>query len=258
MRILALGDIVGTVTVDYLQKHLWDIRRREGIDFVIANGENATDVRGVSPVDAAALLDCGVDVITLGNHAFGKRDIYAYLDKEERVIRPANYPGGTPGCGYCIARIDGWRILCINIMGRVFMEPLADPFETVDKILAREAGNYDFAVMDIHAEATSEKLALAYDFDGRVRVMFGTHTHVPTADGQILPHGSGYQTDLGMCGPSGGIIGTAKETVIEKFRTMMPAYFGLADGPIVLNGAIFTVEETKTEDVRRFYMTEKR
>ena len=251
MRILALGDVVGSATVEYLREKLWDVRSRERIDLVVANGENATDVRGVCAQDAKALLDAGVDVITLGNHTFGKRDIYPFLDNESRVIRPANFPPEAPGNGYTVIRADGWRILCVSILGRVYMEPYASPFDTVDRILSREAGSYDFAIMDIHAEATSEKLALAHWFDGRVRVMFGTHTHVQTADEQILPKGSGYITDLGMCGPTDGIIGTAKEPVIEKFRTLMPAQFSLAKGEIVAHGAIFDVGETKVEAVRR-------
>ena len=244
MRILAIGDVVGSAAVEYLNRRLWDLRKRERIDFVVANGENATDCRGVLPRDADALLDAGVDLITLGNHTYGMRDIYAYLDNATNVIRPANYPPAAPGCGYSVMRVDGERILCINISGRVFMEPLASPFDTVDRILEREKGSYDFALMDIHAEATSEKLALAHYFDGRVAVMFGTHTHVQTADEQILPHGSGYITDLGMCGPENGILGTDKETVIEKFRTMMPARFCVADGETVAHGAIFEVDES--------------
>lgn len=242
MNILALGDVVGAEAVAYLSEHLWELRRRHAIDFVIANGENATDTRGVLPRDADALLDAGVDVITLGNHTYGMREIYPYLDRETRVIRPANYPPEAPGNGYTLLKIDGYRILCINVMGRAFMDPLASPFETVDRILDRERGAYDFAVMDIHAEATSEKLALARDFDGKIAIMFGTHTHVQTADEQILPHGSGYITDLGMCGPQNGIIGTNAEDVISRFRTMMPTRFHLADGEISAHGAIFSLD----------------
>lgn len=251
MRILALGDVVGQVTVNYMRKKLWEVRRRERIDFVVANGENATDIKGVCTQDAKDLLDSGVDVITMGNHTFGKRDIYAFLDGDTRVIRPANFPAEAPGNGYTVVTVDGWRVLCINVIGRVYMEPYASPFDTVDRILLREAGNYDFAVMDVHAEATSEKLALAHWFDGRVRVIFGTHTHVPTADEQILPKGSGYVTDLGMCGPTGGIIGTAKEPVIERFRTLMPTQFALAEGAVAAHGVIFDVGESRVERVRR-------
>ncbi len=251
MRILALGDVVGVAAVEHLRRTLWKLREREQVDFVIANGENATDVHGVCAADAEALLDAGVDVITLGNHTFGKRDIYAYLEKEARIIRPANYPPEAPGMGYTLMRVNGFCLLCMNVLGRVYLEPYASPFDTVDAILAREAGNYDFAILDIHAEATSEKLALAHWLDGRVHVMFGTHTHVPTADECILPHGSGYITDLGMCGPCDGIIGTAKDAVIERFRTLLPVRFTLAEGDILAHGAIFELGETRVERVRR-------
>ena len=250
MRILTLGDIVGTRTIDYLQRNLWQIRREHHIDATIANGENTSEIRGLSAHDAAALLDTGIDLITLGNHAFGMRDIYSYLENETRVIRPANYPPIAPGAGYTVLNVDGWRILCINVCGRVYMDPLASPFDTVDRILSREAGSYDFALMDIHAEATSEKLALAYYFDGRVQVMFGTHTHVPTADTQILPGGSGYVTDLGMCGPQGGILGTDKDAVIDRFRTMMPTRFSVAGGNVTASGVIFDLD-TNTSRVTR-------
>lgn len=242
MRILALGDVVGVGAINYLQKHLWEIREREKIDFVIANGENASEIRGLCAKDAHALFDTGIDVITLGNHAFGMRDIYSVLEDEERIIRPANYPPQAPGAGYVITEVQGFRILCINISGRVYLDPLASPFDTVDRILERESGNYDLAIMDIHAEATSEKLALGYYFDGRVQMMFGTHTHVPTADERILPKGSAYVTDLGMCGPTEGILGTDRDAVIDRFRFMMPTRFCVAAGPIEAMGVIYDVD----------------
>jgi len=253
MRILALGDVVGRAAIEYLEKRLWEIRRREQVDAVIVNGENATEIRGLCAADARALLDAGADLITLGNHAYGMRDLYPLLENETRIIRPANYPPQAPGNGYTLLRIDGWRLLCINVSGRVYLDPLADPFEAVEKILAREKGSYDAAIMDIHAEATSEKLALAYEFDGRVQVMFGTHTHVPTADERILPHGSGYVTDLGMCGPTDSILGTKKEAVIYRFRTQMPTRFEVAEGPLAAQGVLFDLDcdQKKVTAVKR-------
>ncbi|MBQ9760329.1 MAG: YmdB family metallophosphoesterase [Clostridia bacterium] len=253
MKILALGDIVGTRTVEYLQNNLRGVVSRERIDLVVANGENTTDIRGLCARDARALLDCGIDVITLGNHAFGMRDIYPLLDEETRIIRPANYPPEVPGSGYTLIRADGFRILVINISGCTQLEPLACPFETVERILAREAGGYDLAIMDIHAESTSEKLALAYCFDGKIQVMFGTHTHVPTADEQILPNGSGYLTDLGMCGPVHSVIGADIDSVIRRFRTHLPTHFTVADGTLRANGAIFDVDmdAKRVRSVRR-------
>ena len=244
MRILALGDIVGHVAIDYLAEKLWAFRAQNKIDFCVANGENATEIRGISAADAEAILGTGVDLITLGNHAFGMKDIYSYLDANEHcIIRPANYPTDAPGVGYTIFGVNSWRVLCINVSGRVYLDPLASPFDTVDRILDRESGRYDVALLDIHAEATSEKLAIGRYFDGRVQVMFGTHTHVPTADEQVLPLGSGYITDLGMCGPQNGILGTDADAVIHRFRTMMPTRFSVADGPVSAQGVIFDVDE---------------
>ncbi len=254
MRILALGDVVGQVAIEYLADKLWAFRSKEKIDFCVANGENATEIRGISAADAEALLGTGVDLITLGNHAFGMKDIYSYLDANEHsIIRPANYPTDAPGVGYTICDVGGWRVLCINVSGRVYLDPLASPFDTVDRILEREDGRFDVALLDIHAEATSEKLALGRYFDGRVQVLFGTHTHVPTADEQILPHGSGYITDLGMCGPVDGILGTDADAVIYRFRTLMPTRFSVTSGAVRAQGAIFDVDESakKVRGVRR-------
>ncbi len=242
LNVLVLGDVVGTAAIDYLRKNLWSVRSRLAADFVIANGENASDIHGLSAPDARALLDCGIDFLTMGNHTYRRRDLYDFLDDDPRIIRPANFPPAAPGQGYATVCVDGYKVLIINIQGQVYLEPLADPFDTVERILAKEAGDYDFAVMDIHAEATSEKLALARHFDGRIAVMFGTHTHVPTADERVLPRGSGYITDLGMTGPTEGILGTDAATVIEKFRTHLPQKFTVADGPIRAQGALFEID----------------
>ena len=253
MKILAIGDVVGSAGVAYIQKNLWRVRKELGADFVVVNGENAAEIHGISPTDAQTLLDSGADLITLGNHAFGRRDICTPLSDWQNIIRPANYPPTTPGGGYTILNIDGWRILGINILGTALMESLACPFTTVDRILEREAGNYDIAVLDIHAEATSEKIALGRYFDGRIHVMFGTHTHVQTADEQILPKGSGYITDIGMTGPVNGVIGTDAACVIEKMRTKMPVRFKVADGEVRAHGALFTVNTAtgRTERAER-------
>ena len=243
MKILAIGDVVGARSIEYLNARLWKYREANRVDFVVANGENASDIHGISAPDSRSLLDAGADLITLGNHTYGRRDICTLLSDSERIIRPANYPPMAPGGGYTLLRIGGCRLLCINVLGTALMESLACPFQTVDRILEREAGNYDISLMDIHAEATSEKIALARYFDGRITIMFGTHTHVQTADEQILPGGSGYITDLGMTGPVGGVIGTDSEAVIEKFRTKMPVRFRVADGEISAHGALFTLSD---------------
>lgn len=242
MKLLALGDIVGVKMVEHLSRELWPLRRKLGIDCVVANGENASDIHGLSLDDAQTLLDGGVDLLTTGNHVWGKRDLIPLLEEESRVLRPANYPPAAPGSGYSIVDAGGWRMLAINVMGLVFTDNLADPFETVEKILAREAGSYDFALMDIHAEATAEKLALARVFDGRIAIIFGTHTHVQTADARLLPGGSAYITDLGMCGPTDGILGTDADAVIRKFRTHMPQKFLPAQGKLQIQGAVFELD----------------
>lgn len=253
MKILALGDIVGVKTVAYLKQTLWKKRSELGADFVIANGENASDIHGICASDAEDLLSAGVDMITLGNHSFGKRDICTMLSDSQSVIRPANYPACVPGAGSSVLNICGWRILSINVLGTALMDSMACPFMTVDKILAREQGNYDVSILDIHAESTSEKIALALYFDGRINVIFGTHTHVATADEQVLPNGSGYITDLGMSGPMNGVIGADAKTVIERMKTKIPAFFRVADGAPVIHGALFDLDTDthKVSSVRR-------
>lgn len=243
MKILAFGDVVGQAALSAFTSTVRKQRDALGADMVVVNGENATEVRGICARDAHLLADAGVDLITLGNHTYGMHDLYTLLEDESfPMIRPANFPAACPGSGYRILRIDGYRVLCINIQGVVYMEQLASPFETVDRILAREAGAYDLALMDIHAEVTSEKLAIARYFDGRISVMFGTHTHVQTADEQILPGGSGYITDLGMTGPTGGIIGTSTKASLDRFLTHMPTHFTVAEGEIAVHGALFDVD----------------
>ena len=242
MKILAIGDIVGTRSVDYLSDRLFLVKNELGVDFTIANAENATEIHGVSQKDAEQVLAAGVDVITLGNHTYGRRDICELLSGDANIIRPANYPPLCPGAGHVIVSACGKRILCINVLGTAFMEALACPFATVDNILRDERGNYDLAILDVHAESTSEKIALGRYFDGRINVVFGTHTHVATADEQILAGGTGYITDLGMSGPVGGILGTNASAVIERLRTKMPTRFTVADGEIKVSGALFELD----------------
>lgn len=253
MKILTIGDIVGTRAVDYLADRLFRVKNELSVDLTVANAENASDSHGVSAADAKTVLEAGVDLITLGNHTYGRRDICELLSGDENIIRPANFPPLAPGAGHMIINVKAQRVLCINIQGTVFMEALACPFATVEGILREEEGNYDIALMDIHAEATSEKIALGRYFDGKIQIMFGTHTHVQTADEQILPRGSGYITDLGMSGPVSGILGTDAATVIEKMRTKMPARFTVADGEIKICGALFEYDEgtKRVKSIRR-------
>ncbi len=249
MKILAIGDVVGRAALDYIKRELPNIRSAISADFVVCNGENVCDIRGLTPADADTLLASGVDLITTGNHVYGQRSIYDRLDDDERIIRPCNYPAEARGTGYTILDALGYRLLCINALGTVFLDPLDNPFCAVEKILAREEGRYDFSLLDFHAEATSEKLAMAYFLDGRVNIVFGTHTHVQTADETVLSRGTGYITDLGMTGPDESILGTAPEPVIERFRTHMPHRFAVAEGRITLCGALFDLD-TGTGRVR--------
>lgn len=238
-KILCFGDIVGPATLEAFTKNLPQMRKKYGADMVIVNGENVSEGNGIMPDEADALIYSGVDVITGGNHIWQKNRIFSYLDEKKEIIRPANYPPSNPGRGYMVVDMGCARVLVMNVLGTVFTEPLACPFDTVDKILEKEKGNYDISVLDVHAEATAEKKALAYYLDGRINVIFGTHTHVTTADEQILPKGSGYITDLGMCGCEESCLGVESGIIIDKLKNKMPARFKLADGKITLNGALF-------------------
>ncbi len=240
---MALGDVVGERTLPFLQSTLWDKRRALGADLVIANGENVCDIHGLSPKAAEALFAAGVDFITSGNHIFDRRDAHTFLGDTHAVIRPCNYPAACPGEGSRVVTCaEGWRVLVVNVSGSVFMDALGDPFRAVENELDRARRTYDLAVLDIHAEATSEKLALARYFDGRFAAIFGTHTHVQTADEQILPNGTGYITDLGMTGPVNSILGVTPANVIEKLRTHMPHRFTVAEGEIAASGALFDID----------------
>ncbi len=241
-NILALGDAVSMQACDYLKKNLWDIRKKYNISFTLINGENSADGNGILPQSATALIDAGADVITGGNHTFRRREVYSYLDDSPVCVRPANMPDSAPGFGYKIIDADGKRVLVINLLGNVYMDTSDNPFTCADKILEQNNGKYDYAIVDIHAEATSEKLALAHYLDSRVSVVFGTHTHVPTADEQILEGGTGFVCDLGMVGVTNSILGVRSEIIIEKFTTRMPVRFEQACGKISATGAIFSLD----------------
>ena len=244
MRILALGDVTDPRAVDYLATHLWTFRKEKKIDFTVLNAENAGFIAGPSPEDALRLLDAGADVLTGGNHTLQRKSLHALLDSDARLLRPANYPAEVPGVGYTILSANGYRILVMNALGRVEMEPIDCPFHAIDRILTREEGNYDFSILDFHAEATGEKVGMGRYLDGRVSIVFGTHTHVPTADEQILPHGTGYITDVGMCGIHAGVLGISAETILQRFLTRMPERHQPADGDVQAQGAIFTLNES--------------
>ena len=248
LKILTLGDVVGPAAVERIENSLWAIRRAEKIDFVVINGENSADGGGMDIKSTEALLKAGADVITAGNHTFKRRQIREYLDDSHEVIRPCNFPDEVSGSGYTVVNACGFDFLVMNVLGTVFMEPLACPFRTVERILSR-AGKYDISILDIHAESTSEKIAMSHYFDGKIDIMFGTHTHVQTADARVMPNGSGYITDLGMCGPENSVLGIKKEKIIEKFLTHMPVKFDVAEEEIKLHGAIFEYDTDKKRTV---------
>ena len=253
MNILCIGDVVGPASVEFLCRNLWKIRKEYGVSLTIANGENADLGNGLLENTAKMLFQAGVDVITSGNHIWQKSGIYPFLDDCEYLLRPANYPDTNPGHGSVIIEVDGLRALVMNVQGLVFMEPLASPFDTIDEILEKNKGKYDLSILDIHAEATSEKAALAHYFDGRIDVVCGTHTHVQTADERILPGGTAFITDLGMCGVQNSALGVKYEPIIRKMRTGMPQRFELATGNIMMNSVIFVYNQQnfKVELVKR-------
>lgn len=245
MRILAIGDVTSAAGVSHLEAKLWQVIREKGIDFTVVNCENAGFVTGASPELAERLLNAGADCLTGGNHTLRNRAALSYLDSSERMLRPINYGSAAAGSGYTILRAaGGYRIMVISAMGNVHIEPTLDaPFGFIERALEREAGKYDFAILDIHAEATGEKLAVAHAFDGKINVIFGTHTHVPTADLTVLPNGTGYVTDLGMCGESGGILGMEVESVLSRVRDHLSTPFRAAPGAALADGVIFELSE---------------
>lgn len=241
-KILCIGDVVGPAAVEYLKKHLWKFRSTMGADLVVCNCENAARGNGVDVASASALLDAGADILTSGNHIWKQREIKEYLDGTDRLLRPANYPSACPGNGYTVITVGGWRYLIMNVMGVIYLDPLESPFTCVERILERMEGHYDFAVLDVHAEATSEKIALARYFDGKVHIVVGTHTHVPTDDARVLRGGTGCITDLGMTGPDESVLGVREGCIFEKLINHMPVRFEIADGTVTANGALFTLD----------------
>lgn len=240
MRFLFLGDIMGKSGRTAVLDNLPRLRKELALDFVVANGENAAGGFGITVDVAQDLFDAGIDVITGGNHTFDKREAMGFIDSDTRILRPINYPEGTPGKGKGAYELDdGRRIVVINALGRVFMNPLDDPFAAVENAIKHEQLGHDaqFIFVDMHAEATSEKMGMGQFLDGRVSLVVGTHSHIPTADAQILPHGTAYQTDAGMCGDYDSVIGMHKDEPIRRFVTKMNnERFSPAEGPGTMCG----------------------
>ena len=254
MKILFIGDIVGKAGRKALLALLEDLVAREGIDFTIANGENAAGGIGITPAISREILERGVNVITSGNHIWAKKEIIQFLDEEERILRPANYPDGAPGKGSRIFTTwTGEKIGVLNLEGRVFMKSLDCPFTAAEKELMELKRKADCTVVDFHAEATSEKMALGWFLDGRTSAVLGTHTHVQTSDERILPGGTAYITDVGMTGPIGSVIGIKQKVAIERFLTQMPRKFDVASREIELQGVILEINphNGRSESIRR-------
>ena len=244
VRLLYFGDVVGKpgrrAVTGAVSRLTWE----KGIDFVVANGENAAGGIGIDPGSARELLGAGVDVLTSGNHVWSKREIYDYLESSDRLLRPANFPPGVPGRGWVLHRTEaGVAIAVVNLIGRVFMGPADCPFRAAEEILERIGDSARVILVDMHAEATSEKVAMGRFLDGRVSAVVGSHTHVQTVDADMLPKGTAYITDTGMCGPVDSVIGMKSEQVIRRFRDQMPVRFEVPGGPALLQAVVVDVDE---------------
>ncbi|HBA53927.1 TIGR00282 family metallophosphoesterase [Syntrophorhabdus aromaticivorans] len=237
IRVLFLGDVIGKPGRVAAEKFV----KGFSADFTVINGENLAGGIGITPSVAAEMLSCGIDVITTGNHVWKKKEIIPYLMGEQRVLRPLNYPTGTPGFGHSIVSRNGKRLCVVNIEGRIFMNPLACPFRSMERLL-EELDNDVPIFVDFHAEATSEKIAMGWYLDGKVGAMVGTHTHVQTADERVLPKGTGYMTDAGMTGATDSVIGMDKKGVLEKFITQLPQRFEVGKNDVEVQGAVITLE----------------
>jgi len=239
-KVLAVGDVVGNPGMDRVRRSLRQLKKQTGADFVVVNGENAAVV-GLTPNQAEDIFDAGADVITMGNHTFGKREIVDYLDENSRILRPANYAPQAPGRGWGIYETKAGPLAVIDLQGRCSMDYTPDnPFLAAEKILKELDTKLIF--VEIHAEATSEKLAMGYMLDGKVSAVWGTHTHVPTADTQVLPGGTGYVTDLGMTGPKHSVLGIRPQLSIAKFRGDLTDRYKWADGPTKMEAVLFTID----------------
>ena len=255
MRILAIGDIVGESGINKLRETLPSFRKQENIDFIIANGENSADGMGITSAIFKELLALGVNVVTMGNHTWGKKEIFSFIDHKQ-IIRPANYPEGVQGKGYTIIECQDKKICVINLIGRTDMNVLSEnPFIIGEKITNKVKNEADLIIIDFHAEATAEKIAFGYYMDGKANIIFGTHTHVQTSDEKILKNGTAYITDIGMTGPKNSVIGMTIENSIKRFVTTLPEKYKVADGDAIFNGCIFEVDDNnKVIEIKRIIL----
>lgn len=255
MKIIAIGDIVSKQGCEYLRQILPSLKKEYGADVVIANGENSAVGNGILPQSAQYIFDSGVDVITLGNHALKRPEIYDYLDENPFIVRPVNFHSSAPGKGVAIVDKGYIQLAVVNLQGVIYLDNNENPFSVIDKVISeiKETG-IKIIIIDFHAEASSEKRGMGFYVDGRASALLGTHTHVQTSDEQILPNGTGYITDLGMTGPYYSVLGVSPEKAIEKMKTNLPVRFTNEDGPCTLEGCFIEIDNKtgKTVHIERF------
>ncbi|MCR6111042.1 TIGR00282 family metallophosphoesterase [Bacillus sp. A301a_S52] len=259
MKILFIGDVVGSLGRDALKVYLPKLKAKFMPDITIVNGENAAGGKGLTSKVYHEISETGADVITMGNHTWDKKEIFEFIENAPNLIRPVNFPQGNPGKGYVIYKVGKRKIAVINAQGRTFLPPIDCPFKTLDELIIAIKKETPFIFVDFHAEATSEKLAMGWYLDGRVSAVVGTHTHVQTADERILPQGTAYITDVGMTGPYDGILGMDKDIIIQRFLTNLPARFEVANGREQCNGVFINVDDHsgKAIAIKRIHISEE-
>ncbi|MCY8634677.1 2',3'-cyclic-nucleotide 2'-phosphodiesterase [Bacillus spizizenii] len=250
MRILFIGDVVGSPGRDMVKEYVPKLKTKYKPHFTIINGENAAHGKGLTEKNYHSLIQSGADAITMGNHTWDKKEIFDFIDDVPNLVRPANFPEGTPGKGITYVKANGKELAVINLQGRTFLPPLDDPFLKADELVAEASKRTPYIFIDFHAEATSEKLALGWYTDGRASAVVGTHTHVQTADNRILPKGTAYITDVGMTGPYDGILGMDRETIIKRFKTNLPVRFTVAEGKTTLSGVVIDIDDQTKKAVK--------
>ncbi len=248
MRVLFIGDVVGSPGRRAVRETMPALRERHSPDLIVINGENSAGGMGITERTANDLFAAGADVITSGNHIYRHREAYEFIDREQRLVRPANYPQGNPGRGHTVVAAAGMRVAVVNLSGGVRLTVARSPFDTVDAILAQLGGDVDAVIVDFHAEVSSEKVAMGWHLDGRVAAVLGTHTHVPTADGRVLPGGTAFVSDVGMTGPRSSVLGVKPEQVLRQFITQMPTRFETAEEDVWVMGAVVEVNQRGLAD----------
>jgi len=250
IRVLFIGDIVGSVGRKAVQEVLPKLKQQYKPTFIIANGENAAAGRGITAAIANMLFELGVHGITMGNHTWDNKDIFDFIDQEPRMVRPANFPAGTPGRGYTTLKANGTEMVIVNIQGRAFLPPLDCPFQKMNDLLAEIPKKQKNIFVDFHAEATSEKIAMGWHLDGKVSALVGTHTHVQTNDHRILPQGTAYVTDVGMVGPRDGVLGMERQAVLQKFITQLPVRFVVDEGKWHFHAVVIDIDDQTGKAVK--------